>query len=47
MPDLDSTKPSVPQAVWDAWQRELESIGVTNPLLNFERSSYGQIDLAQ
>ena len=47
MPDLDSTKPSVPQAVWDAWQQELESIGVTNPLLNFERSSYGQIDLAQ
>ena len=47
MPDLDSTKPAVPDRVWDAWQRELESIGVTNPLVNFERSSYGQIDLAQ
>jgi hypothetical protein len=47
MPELDSTKPSVPQAVWDAWQRELQSVGVTNPLINFERSSYGQIDLAQ
>ncbi|MEN9342852.1 MAG: hypothetical protein RIR24_439 [Actinomycetota bacterium] len=47
MPELDSTKPSVPQAVWDAWQLELQSIGVTNPLINFERSSYGQIDLAQ
>ena len=47
MPDQDSTKPAVPERVWDAWQRELESIGVTNPLVNFERSSYGQIDLAQ
>jgi len=47
MPDLDSTNSSVPQAVWDAWRRELESIGVTNPLVNFERSSFGQIDLAQ
>ena len=47
MPELDSTKPSVPQAVWEAWQRELQSVGVTNPLINFERSSYGQIDLAQ
>lgn len=47
MPDLNSTSSTVPESVWNDWQRELQSIGVTNPLVNFERSSYGQIDLAQ
>ncbi len=47
MPELDSTNNSVPTGTWDAWQRELEAIGVTNPLVNFEKSSYGQIDLTQ
>ena len=30
---------------WDAWQAEIAAIGVTNPLLNFEVNSFGQIDL--
>ena len=47
MPELDSTNRSVPSGTWDAWQRELLAIGVTNPLVNFEKSSYGQIDLTQ
>ncbi|MEN9749846.1 MAG: hypothetical protein RL149_924, partial [Actinomycetota bacterium] len=47
MPELDETYNGVPSHTWDAWQREIEAIGVTNLLLNFERSSYGQIDLTQ
>jgi len=30
---------------WDAWLDELRSIGFTNPLLNFERNDFGQVDL--
>jgi hypothetical protein len=47
MPEVDSTNNSAPIGTWDAWQRELQAIGVTNPLVNFEKSSYGQIDLTQ
>lgn len=47
MSESESFASGVPAAVWDAWQAEIEAIGVTNPLLNFERSSYGQIDLTQ
>jgi hypothetical protein len=45
--ESESFASGVSAAVWDAWQAEIESIGVTNPLLNFERSAYGQIDLTQ
>ena len=37
---------SVPQSTWDAWLSELENLGFTNPLRNFERNSFGQIDLS-
>ena len=47
MPDHETKPISVPEHAWALWQRELEAIGVTNPLINFERSSFGQIDLAQ
>ena len=30
---------------WDALLDELRSVGFTNPLLNFEPSTYSQIDL--
>lgn len=30
---------------WDAWLAEIAAIGVTNPLLNFDHDSFGQIDL--
>ncbi|MFM6963629.1 MAG: hypothetical protein ACKOWJ_05125 [Micrococcales bacterium] len=43
----DQTSPrNVPQSTWDAWYAELENLGFTNPLRNFERNSFGQIDLA-
>ena len=29
------------------WQDQLEAIGGTNPLLRFEQSSFGQVDLAR
>jgi hypothetical protein len=45
--ESESFESAVPAAVWDAWQAEIQAIGVTNPLINFERSSYGQIDLTQ
>lgn len=35
----------MPKSTWDAWLNELENIGFTNPLRNFERNSFGQIDL--
>ncbi|MEY4491647.1 MAG: hypothetical protein RL085_58 [Actinomycetota bacterium] len=47
MPEHESKPISVPEHAWALWQRELEAIGVTNPLIHFERSSYGQIDLTQ
>ena len=47
MSESESFASGVPAAVWDAWQAEIQAIGVTNPLLNFERNSYGQIDLTQ
>ncbi len=47
MSESESFGSAVPTAVWDAWQAEIQSIGVTNPLINFERNSYGQIDLTQ
>ena len=30
---------------WAKWQEEIRAIGVTNPLINFESNSFGQIDL--
>lgn len=30
---------------WDGWIREIRDIGKTNPLTNFEKNEYGQIDL--
>ena len=30
---------------WAKWQEEIRAIGVTNPLINFECNSFGQIDL--
>jgi hypothetical protein len=45
--ESESFVSGVPAAVWDAWQAEIEAIGVTNPLLNFETNAYGQIDLTQ
>jgi len=30
---------------WDAWLDELRSLGFSNPLLNFERDDFAQIDL--
>jgi hypothetical protein len=45
--ESESFESAVPAAVWDAWQAEIQSIGVTNPLINFERNTYGQIDLTQ
>lgn len=47
MSESESFGSAVPAAVWDAWQAEIQAIGVTNPLINFERNSYGQIDLTQ
>ena len=47
MSESESFESAVPAAVWDAWQAEIQSIGVTNPLINFERNTYGQIDLTQ
>lgn len=43
MPESESN--AIPAELWDAWQSEIANIGTTNPLINFERSSYGQIDL--
>ena len=47
MSESESFVSAVPSAVWDSWQAEVQAIGVTNPLINFERNSYGQIDLTQ
>jgi hypothetical protein len=30
---------------WASWRDEIRAIGVTNPLINFETNSFGQIDL--
>lgn len=35
----------VAQEQWTKWQEEIRAIGVTNPLVNFEANSFGQIDL--
>lgn len=47
MSESESYANTVPEAVWDSWLAEIQSIGATNPLLNFESNSYGQIDLTQ
>lgn len=47
MSESESFVSAVAPDVWDAWQAEIQAIGVTNPLINFERNSYGQIDLTQ
>lgn len=47
MSESESFASAVPTATWDAWLSEIQAIGTTNPLLNFERNSYGQIDLTQ
>lgn len=47
MSESESLGGAVPQSIWDAWLAEIQALGVTNPLINFERSSYGQIDLTQ
>ena len=30
---------------WEFWRSEIDALGVTNPLLNFEPNTFGQIDL--
>ncbi len=30
---------------WRAWREEIQAIGITNPLINFEPNNFGQIDL--
>lgn len=47
MSESESFSSAVSAETWDAWLSEIQAIGVTNPLLNFERNSYGQIDLTQ
>jgi hypothetical protein len=47
MSELETANQGVPERIWADWQLELQSLGVTNPLVNFERSSFAQIDLAQ
>lgn len=47
MSESESISSSVPVTVWDDWQAEIQTIGTTNPLVNFEPNSYGQIDLTQ
>jgi len=37
--------PTAGKLNWDAWLDELRSIGFTNPLTNFERNDFGQVDL--
>ena len=37
--------PSKTRISWDAWQRDLRSIGFANPLLNFDANTFSQIDL--
>lgn len=46
MPETPEFDQSVPQSTWESWASEIESIGFTNPLRNFERNIYGQIDLS-
>ncbi|MFM1957829.1 MAG: hypothetical protein RI929_192 [Actinomycetota bacterium] len=36
-----------PQVIIRAWRDELQGIGGTNPLVSFELSSFGQVDLAR
>lgn len=45
MSDNNESASEISQAQWHAWRTELQSIGATNPLLNFEANSFGQIDL--
>jgi hypothetical protein len=45
MSEFTGSASEIPQSQWDAWQSELQSIGTSNPLLNFEASSFAQIDL--
>ncbi len=47
MLEPEATSSQVPERSWNQWQLELQALGVTNPLVNFERSSFAQIDLAQ
>ena len=47
MSETESFNNAIAAEVWDAWQSEIANIGTTNPLVNFERTSYGQIDLTQ
>ena len=47
MSESESFTSAIPAEVWDAWQSEIRGIGFTNPLVNFEVNSYGQIDLTQ
>ena len=35
----------IARSQWDAWQEEIAAIGITNPLTNFEKNNFGQIDL--
>ncbi|MEI6591149.1 MAG: hypothetical protein WCO24_04000, partial [Actinomycetes bacterium] len=30
---------------WEFWRAEIDALGVTNPLMNFEANTFGQIDL--
>ena len=42
----DNAIPAVPnRQAWDAWRTQIQAIGVTNPLLNYELDGFSQIDL--
>ncbi len=42
----DNVIPAVPnRQAWDAWRAQIQAIGVTNPLLNYEFDGFSQIDL--
>lgn len=42
----DNAIPAVPnRQAWDAWRAQIQAIGVTNPLMNYEPDGFSQIDL--
>lgn len=45
MSQINGSASGISQNQWLAWQQEIQSIGSTNPLLNFESNNFGQIDL--
>jgi hypothetical protein len=45
MVDQVDSGEGISRSQWDAWQKEIAAIGVTNPLTNFETNNFGHIDL--